>query len=201
MVSMQLPGVGCGDVDDFDDLYSHHAAALLTFIHHFIQPRGNKQDAENLLQEVFLKLYLQDVHDRAACRAWLYRVATNHCINFLKRKGLEHKLFALTCRRHRVEDEVELDNLADLVGDDGNLAERLGQYELARTVLRALGPLDRAVLLLYEWGGFSHAEIAQMCSLPSPAASKVRLGRVREKRDKIWVAERQRARGGSHGHD
>jgi DNA-directed RNA polymerase specialized sigma24 family protein len=53
------------------------------------------------------------------------------------------------------------------------------------------------VLLLYEWGGFSHAEIGQSCGLPSPAASKVRLGRVREKRDKIWAAEGRRAKGGS----
>src|SRR6516164_1785260 len=50
---------------------------------------GSVQDSEDLVQETLLAAWrgLQQFEGRASLRAWLYRIATNHCLNHLRDRG------------------------------------------------------------------------------------------------------------------
>src|SRR5919202_4682849 len=50
---------------------------------------GSVQDAEDLLQETLLAAWrgLEQFQERSSLRAWLYRIATNRCLNALREKG------------------------------------------------------------------------------------------------------------------
>jgi RNA polymerase sigma-70 factor (TIGR02960 family) len=113
---------------------------------------GSMQDAEDLVQETLLAAWrgLDDFEGRASVRTWLYRIATNRCLN------------ALRARSRR-----PLEPYPDVVLDDspGPAAryEAREAVELAFIVaLQSLPPRQRAALVLRDVLGFHTAEIAAM---------------------------------------
>lgn len=74
-----------GDRAAFETLYQQFAGPLLGYL---VSQAGNRQDAEDLLAEVFLAA-LKDIHriegDAGGFKAWLYRVATNRAIDLARR--------------------------------------------------------------------------------------------------------------------
>ena len=71
-----------GDGDAFEDLVSPHRRELLV---HCYRSLGSLQDAEDVLQEVFVSAWRAlDRFDGRSLRPWLYRIATNRCLNLLR---------------------------------------------------------------------------------------------------------------------
>jgi RNA polymerase sigma-70 factor (TIGR02960 family) len=135
---------------------------------------GSVQDAEDMLQETLLAAWrgLDDFEGRASLRAWLYRIATNRCLNALRAK-----------RRHdptpmpqppeptRLAEPYWLepypDELMESIPDRAPGPE--ARYELKESVqiaflagLQQLPPLQRAVVVLREVVGFRTAEVADV---------------------------------------
>ena len=68
----------------FEVLFSRYRSRLLAFCRHML---GSKEDAEDILQDVFASAYnaiLADAREINA-RPWLYRIARNRCLNHLRR--------------------------------------------------------------------------------------------------------------------
>ena len=113
----------------------------------------NRELAEDLLQETFLKalLALPDGHNNM--RAWLYMVARNLFLNYAKREKCI----------------VEMDELVEVADKNAEgILERLLMEEQSRLLYRALQHLDRAkreVLLLQYFAGLSQKEIAVILHL------------------------------------
>jgi RNA polymerase sigma-70 factor, ECF subfamily len=139
---------------------------------------GSVQDAEDVLQETLLAAWrgLGEYEGRAALRTWLYRIATNRCLNALRssarrppRQPLEPPFTPNEpTRRGEVTwlepyPDVLLDGLPDgAAGPDA-------RYEAKETIALAfvvaiqhLPPRQRAVLLLRDALGFPAAEVADM---------------------------------------
>src|SRR6476620_11066096 len=71
-----------GDGDAFEALISPHRRELLV---HCYRSLGSMQDAEDVLQEVLMSAWRAlDRFDGRSLRAWLYRIATNRCLNALR---------------------------------------------------------------------------------------------------------------------
>ncbi len=110
---------------------------------------GSRQDAEDALQDVFLRAYSSlRVNDRpVSLRAWLYRVAHNRCIDHL-RKPVPPAADLLETSRRPVHDptiEAERrDDLRRLIAD-----------------IRRLPDQQRSALLMREMDGLSYAELAE----------------------------------------
>lgn len=83
-----------GDQAAFAALAEQHRGALTLYCYQIL---GTLQDAEDMVQEAFLRAWLRiaSFDGRAAFRTWLYRIATNVCLDFL--------------RQHRSKQEVALD--------------------------------------------------------------------------------------------
>src|SRR6266496_37348 len=73
-----------GDESAFRSLFEKYGRAMVAFCHHFVRDGAR---AEELAQEVFLKLYASSARYQPTARfkTFLYRIASNHCLNELRR--------------------------------------------------------------------------------------------------------------------
>lgn len=112
---------------------------------------GNDAEAEDVAQDVFLKLWNAppDLEaSGAGLSTWLYRVATNRCFDMLRRMRPD-----------------QLDETVERAGDDPGPEDDAGRAQVARTVDAALAALparQRAALVLTYYEGFTNREAADM---------------------------------------
>jgi RNA polymerase sigma-70 factor (TIGR02960 family) len=168
---------------------------------------GSVQDAEDILQETFLAAWRGlDLFDgRSSLRAWLYRIATNRCLNALRDKGRRpREVEAIaeppepTRRTEPIWREPYPDALLDMVTDLSPGPE--SRYEFKEAVglafvaaLQQLPPRQRVVLVLRDVLGFRAAEVADMLET-SEAAVKGALQRARATLEtRLPVIDRERA--------
>ena len=80
-------------IEDFEQLYNKHAKQVYNLVLHYVQ---NTQDAEEITQDVFVSAYeqLQQFRSESAIGTWIYRIAINKSLDFLKAKKRK-KRFAL----------------------------------------------------------------------------------------------------------
>ena len=75
--------IQAGDVDAFETLYRQHSARIYTLA---CRMAGSPEDGEDLLQEIFLQAYrkLGSFKGDSALGTWLYRLALNHCLDYVR---------------------------------------------------------------------------------------------------------------------
>jgi RNA polymerase sigma-70 factor (TIGR02960 family) len=160
----------------FDELVRQHERELHV---HCYRMLGSFETAQDLVQETFLRAWRgRDGFDGTQARAWLYRIATNACLDELRR----------TARRPTSTGEVSwiqpypdrlLDEIAPTEDEPETVAVNRETIELAFLVAVQLLPArQRAVLLLRDVLGWSAAETAQALDL-SVAAGNSALQRAR----------------------
>jgi RNA polymerase sigma-70 factor (ECF subfamily) len=138
---------------------------------------GSVQDAEDMLQETLLAAWrgLDRFERRASLRNWLYRIATNRCLNALRdagRRPLAAREFEFTLPEPtRVTEPTWLEPYPDLLleGIIDASPDPHARYEAKETVelafiaaLQALPPRQRAALVLREVLGFHAREVASI---------------------------------------
>jgi RNA polymerase sigma-70 factor (ECF subfamily) len=159
---------------------------------HCYRMLGSLEDAEDIVQETLLAAWrgLRGFEARASLRAWLYRIATNRCLNALRarnRRPREVPTMAEPPRPTRLAEPMWLDPypdaLLDAVADTAPGPE--ARYETRESVglafaaaLQHLPPRQRAVLVLREVLGFQTTEVAGILDA-SEASVKGALQRAR----------------------
>lgn len=160
-----------GDRDAYAGLVRKYQDRILSLC---ISMLTDAKEAEDAAQEAFTKAFyaLPRFKGNSSFYTWLYRIASNHCLDIARKKG-----------RHRAHSWEELleekgDEIEALVSHADDSA-REDDAELVREVLSRLSPDYRLILTLREIEGFSYEEIAAAldCSLD---AVKGRLKRARE---------------------
>jgi RNA polymerase sigma-70 factor (ECF subfamily) len=156
-----------GDESAFRALFEKYGRAMVTFCHHFVRDPAR---AEELAQDVFLKLH------RAAPRyvptsrfkTYLYRIASNHCLNELRRGGP-------SLARGSAGDAEPLDPDTLEAGGATPEAVALGAA-LARDVQALLARLpekQRAAFVLARLEGLPYEEIADVLETTVPAVKSL----------------------------
>lgn len=150
-----------GDAGAFDELVRRHSGVLLAFL---LQRTGDRTLAEDLLQEVFIRMltHLGTYRHRDRLRSWLFRIAHNLVVD--EYRGRRAGTVSLEERVGRSDDPGP--SLGDLLpADDARRPDRIaeGREDLARTrrAMDALTPAQREVVLLRE-AGMPFKEIARM---------------------------------------
>jgi len=134
----------------FERLFREYRGRVFAFALRFT---GNREDALDLTQDVFLKVYTAlERNGIQRESAWIYRIATNTCIDWLRRRRRE----GLRCGM-----EVEI---LDSRWEESKEKEA---RDLLKEALKSLSPTHRRVILLRWLKGLSYREIAEKmgCSL------------------------------------
>jgi RNA polymerase sigma factor (sigma-70 family) len=151
-----------GDVQAFGELFDRYHPRLLGFLTRFT---GDEFLAQDLVQDTFWRAweYRQSFLGGSAFSAWIYTIAKNAAASETRKSY--RKVASLT-------DAVEA------VGHD-DLAESLTLREQVRFGLQQLPPEQRLSLILREYEGLSHEEIAEVMGC-SPGAARVLAHRARK---------------------
>lgn len=172
-----------GDQKAFEALVSAYRHELLV---HCYRMLGSFHDAEDLVQETLLLAWEKrtTLTSPGSYRAWLYRIATNQCLNRLRslpRRSLPSETHPMSdpggSVPSRIHEPIWLepfpdDLLADQHSDPEDRAERNERTTLAFLVaLQRLTPAQRAILLLREVLGWEASEVAQWLNLSVPAVN------------------------------
>jgi len=160
---------------------------------------GNQHDAEEVVQEAFLRAYqkLSQFAARANFGTWVYRIAANYAIDRMRQRKSEDANRALPARE--TEEGAEMD-LMSTVPDAAPSPERLAQSgQLAaqmRLALRDLTPAERTAFVMRHWGGSGIEEIAAALNSSASAAKNTVFRSVQKLRKALepFVEQRGRAR-------
>jgi RNA polymerase sigma-70 factor (ECF subfamily) len=152
----------------------------------------NASDAEDLLQETFLRAYrgFHQFQEGTNLKAWLYRILMNTFINSYRKKQREPRTIS--------DDEVEDWYLYSRMADEGlepsaetSVIESLPDEDVQKA-LQSLPEQFRVAVLLADVEGFSYKEIAEITDVPiGTVMSRLHRGRkALEKR--LWDVVRER---------
>jgi RNA polymerase sigma-70 factor (ECF subfamily) len=148
-----------GDLQAYDELIKRYQERIYATIYHMT---SNHEDANDLAQESFIKAFqaLKSFKGGSSFYTWLYRIAVNKTINFLKQRKNRQAMSL-----NDIDFQVEHDpDLVALVSDktprrEAGLAEL--QEKLNEALLKLSEP-HRLVVVLHDVQGQSHEEIAKV---------------------------------------
>ncbi len=168
-----------GNAVSFEELVSRYQARLLMVLRHLV---GDPQQAEDLTQEVFLRVYRarESYEPGAKFSTWLYTIANHVAANSLRSRSRRHEV-TLQSRDSGPMGARPLDNM--LQASSGQMpARQLDKAEMREIVqmaMESLGERQRMAILLSKFEGMSYAEIGAIMDL-TPQAIKSLLSRARE---------------------
>ncbi len=133
---------------------------------------GSTQDAEDALQEILLGAWqaLANFEERASLRTWLYRIATNRCLNMLRAASRRPEVVS-SPEPTRAGEVVWLEPYPDILldglpddspGPDARYETRESVSLAFITVLQLLPPRQRVALVLRDVLGYRASEAAEM---------------------------------------
>ncbi len=160
---------GTKDDRPFQELFRRYQLVVWRVCYSYMR---NREDAEDLTQEVFFKVYrnLHQFEGRSSFKTWLYRVAINTCQNEIRRRG-----------RRPQEAETEMETVAEIL-PSGQSVEKAFQARQRRQLLaEALANLDPGVseiLYMKDMEERPYNEIADLLDI-GVSAAKMRVQRAR----------------------
>ncbi len=160
-----------GRLEAFEELFARHARAVVNYAFRFVRDRAV---AEELAQEVFLRIHdaAGGYHPEARFTTWLYRIATNVCLNEVRRPRFKARHEAISADR----DNPEAAYAVRIV--DGRPAPDaiLHQHDLRRAIKQGLDSLpekQRLAFVLSKYQGLSYAEVAEVMKTTEKAVKSL----------------------------
>lgn len=165
-----------GDAAAFERIVVHYSARILAYCH-----RMCGAGAEDLAQEIFVKLYLAigQFDPERALPPFLFRIAHNHCLDYLRKRRVP------TVPLEPTGDFTDpISRIPSREPMPGTMAERTEIFDAVEKALNSLPPSYRSVLVLRHVEGLSYEAISEALGLPM-ATIKIRIHRGREKLQQI----------------
>jgi RNA polymerase sigma-70 factor (ECF subfamily) len=150
--------VRAGDGDAFRLLVERYSRSIFRLTYRMT---GNEQDAEDMVQETFLRAYRQirSYDSRAAFGTWLFRIATNCSLDLLRKRGVR-----------RESQEIGFEDDASPSPSPERLAISTQIRRRFRVALARLTPTEQAAFILRHFEGVPMEEISQALGRSNSAA-------------------------------
>jgi RNA polymerase sigma-70 factor (ECF subfamily) len=159
--------VRSGDASSFDLLLERHRTPVVHFLYRMVQ---NRAIAEDLAQEVFLRVYRSRAGYEASAKftTWLFRIATNLAFNWIRdEKG----------RQQRSIEGDESGAVARQIGDGRPSVERVLVDEVklqeVRDAIALLPEKQRAAVLMHKYEEMEYSQIAKVLGLSESAVKSL----------------------------
>ena len=148
-----------GDTAAFDELVVKYTPRLYGLVYNMT---SNREDTHDVLQDVFAKAYrsLKRFQGKSSFYTWIYSIAVNMSLNFLKKRGRRRKLSLddIDLAIENDEEFIEMTSKTDPV-KEANLHEL---QQRLNTAMQELSDDHRAVVTMYDIQGLPHAEISRI---------------------------------------
>ena len=175
LVNKRIKQVLKGDQNAYADIVNLYQHKLYQVCYRML---GNKQEAEDIAQEAFIRAYinLHSYDQNRKFSTWLYRIATNLCIDRIRKKKPDYYLDAEVAGTDGLDMYSQIaaeDPLPDEAVEQMELQDRI-QYEISR-----LPDKYRSVIVLKYIEELSLQEISEILDMPLGTV-KTRIHRGRE---------------------
>jgi len=187
-----LESARAGNQESFEQLIEPHRRELLVHCYRIL---GSFEDAEDMLQETFVRVWkrLDSFEGRSSLRAWLYKIATNACLDALdsrRVRGLPRELYPAGDPNAPLpqpsKEVIWIEPFPDVMIDSQPNIYPEARYEVRESItlafvaaLQKLPGRQRAALLLCDVLGWSSAEAAEILDMTAAAINSA-LQRARE---------------------
>ena len=169
-----------GKKDYFSILMEKYHNEIFKYVYNIL---GDYHTTEDLLQEIFLKVYknlFKFSKDKASFRTWLYRVSSNHTMNYLNSKdyknhnGVLSYLDDINESNSDIEEEIIKDEKITLIKE---LVDKL------------LKPKHKEIMYLYYFSGLSVKETGETTNIPEKTIYKAIKSSVDKIRKEVALDE------------
>lgn len=165
-----------GDANAFEELVLRYEKTVYNLALRMV---GDRDDAFDMTQEAFIKAYgsLSSFRGDSKFSVWIYRIATNVCLDFLRSKSRKQQV-SLTVSDDDDED-AQLDIPDPSSAPEQQLIKKISMQSVEEG-LKTLPDKQRQILVMRELGGMSYAEIGKALSLEEGTV-KSRIFRARKR--------------------
>jgi len=167
-----------GDMGAFDRLFAKHMRSIVNFAYRFVR---NREIAEELAQDIFLKVYENAAGYRIQAKftSWLFRIATNVCLNEVRKQQyrVNHQPFDTTQPDGGSGEDMNL-KLGTTVGPD-TILERQAIAKVIKDALDRIPEKQRIAFILNKYQELSYSEVANVMD-SSEKAVKSLIHRAKE---------------------
>jgi len=153
-----------GDAGAFETLVRRYQGWVFTLA---LRMLGDRVEAEDVAQEVFLKAYrgLRGFKGASRFSTWLYAIASHHCLSHLKTQRRRPAAAGRTRRGAEGDDPVAAERLPDGAPGADALLERADVARIVQAEMACLTEGHRLILVLRDIQGLSYEEIARTLGL------------------------------------
>jgi RNA polymerase sigma-70 factor, ECF subfamily len=175
--------VAAGDEAGFNYLVEKHYRAMIHFLFRMVH---NQAVAEELAQEVFLRVYRSRESYRAEAKftTWLYRIATNLAVNHAR--DTRHERSAQTVYLDQPDEESG--TTPDVADDDPNVEQNMLRDERMAAIrqhVMALPERQRMAVLMHKYQGMDYRQIGEVLKLSESATKSLLFRAYQTLRDKL----------------
>jgi RNA polymerase sigma-70 factor (ECF subfamily) len=169
--------VKAGDQSAFKAIVERYQRRVINVGYRFL---GNREDAEDVAQETFLRLYLsaRSYKPRAELFTYLYSIATHLALNQLRKKK-RLRLFSLDQSGRNGEVEIDREVPADPADQPDQSLERAEREAVVRRALDTLPAAQKTAVILSRYEGLSYKQIAEVMDI-SVSAVESKLHRAKQ---------------------
>ena len=166
-----IEAVRTGQIDRFETLVREYEGGIYRLC---LRMLGNEQDALDAAQDTFFNAYrgLDGFRAESRFSTWLYRLASNVCLDMLRRRPAVPELSA--------DEDKRVHSIADSAPSPQEALEAKELRELVDRAIAALPEEHRQVVILRDVNGLSYEEIASITGL-EPGTVKSRIYRARKR--------------------
>lgn len=164
-----------GDANAFEELVLKYEKTVYNLALRMV---GDRDDAFDMTQEAFIKAYgsLSSFRGDSKFSVWIYRIATNVCLDFLRSKSRKQQV-SLTVSDD--DEDAQLDIPDPKAAPEQQLMQKMSMQSVEEG-LKTLPDKQRQILVMRELGGMSYAEIGAALSLEEGTV-KSRIFRARKR--------------------
>ena len=179
--SMGAQGAGASDANDavltLSALYEQFRRPIHSYVYRLL---GSQEDADDVTQEVFVRACTSwnGLYERAHLSPWLYRIATNLCVDALRRrKRISWRSLSRRFRNSDHGEEEQSEDAAFFLSDNGGIPE-VAEREHIRQALAGMPDEYAIVLVLSAAQGIPYQEVATIVGI-TPNAAATRISRAK----------------------
>lgn len=172
-----------GELAAFEEIVTAYERKIYNLAIRYV---GNEQDACDMTQEVFLRIYrsIEKFKEECSLSTWIYRITANLCIDFI-RKDAAKSTVSLDVDDDAQEIQIASD---DLASNPESALQNIELREAIQSSMNMLSDEHRQIIILRDVSGLTYQEIVDILGLEEGTV-KSRLARARRKLRDLLISQ------------